>query len=56
MSASSSPDVVKPYDTTADFTKDIGLKQVKGPRDLQKTSWASGSGGDLLTLEDDKEG
>jgi len=43
VSASSSPDVLKPYDTGADFTKDIGILQQKGPRALQKTSWASGT-------------
>jgi hypothetical protein len=58
VSSSSSPDVVKAYDTGADFTKDIGLLQNKGPRDLQKTSWASGGNEGLLDggLEDDKDG
>ena len=55
VSASSSPDV-KPYDTGADFTKDIGVLEKKGPRALQKTSWASGNNSELLELEDGREG
>jgi hypothetical protein len=33
VSASNSPDL-KPYDTGADFTKDIGVHEKTGPRDL----------------------